>query len=97
MLRILLLVLLLLVFLGGASLSYFNADPVHFNYLAGTAEVRLILLLISAFALAVVLTLLLCSAKFLAMTAELRGLRRRLRNTETELKNLRNLPPDSGI
>ncbi|MDB5986165.1 MAG: LapA family protein [Nevskia sp.] len=97
MLRILLLVLLSIVFLAGASLSYFNAHPVHFNYLVGSSEISLIVLLISAFALAVVLTLLLCSAKFVGLRAEIRGLRRQLRNTETELKNLRNLPPDSGV
>ncbi len=97
MLRILLLILLLLVFLAGASLSYFNAAPVHFNYLVGSADVRLIVLLVGAVALAVVLTLLLCLLKFFALRGEIRGLRRQLRNAETELKNLRNLPPDPVV
>ena len=97
MLRIVLLVFLAIVFFIGACLSYFNAAPVHFNYLVGSTEVRLIVLLVAVLALAAIITLLLCSAKFIGLSSEIRGLRRQLRNAETELKNLRNLPPDSGI
>jgi len=97
MLRIFQMIALALVFFGGACLSYFNADRVHFNYLFGETDLRLIVLLVGAFVLAVLLTLLLCAAKYLGLSAEIRRLRRKLRDAETELKNLRNLPPDVGV
>lgn len=96
MLRTFIWVLLALVFFAGACLGFFNADRVHFNYLVGSGEVRLIVLLILVFLFGAALSLLVCAAKFIGFSTELRGLRRRLRNAETELKNLRNLPPDAG-
>jgi uncharacterized membrane protein YciS (DUF1049 family) len=95
--RLLLSVLLLVVFVAGAALAYYNSAPVHFDYLFGALDVRLIVLLSATFALAVALTLALCAARLLGLTGEIRRLRRRLGNTETELKNLRNLPPEVGV
>lgn len=92
MLRLIVVLLLVLVFVTGAALGYFNAQMVDFNYLFGTTHVRLVVLVVVTFLVAAVLTLALCSLRLLALAGELRRLRRRLRDAETELKNLRNLP-----
>ena len=92
MLRILLIILILgFVFLG-ASVGYFNSEAVQFNYLAGTVELPLIALLVGVFLTAVILTLLICYARMLVLKAENRGLRKRLKAAENELKTLRELP-----
>lgn len=92
MLKTLGILLLLVVFCLGASIGYFNATPVTFNYLVGSVQLRLVVLLLAVFAVAVVLTVVLCSVRILNQHSEIRRLRRQLRETETELKNLRNLP-----
>jgi uncharacterized membrane protein YciS (DUF1049 family) len=92
MIRILVVLLLVLVFALGATLGFFNAQTVHFDYLFGAAEVHLVVLLVGAFIIAALLTLALCAIRLLGYTAEIRRLRRQLRDAETELKNLRNLP-----
>ncbi|HWY24371.1 MAG TPA: LapA family protein [Nevskia sp.] len=92
MLRVLAIVLLLVVFIAGAALSYFNYSYVSFNYLFGSTEVRLVVLIVLTFVVASVLTLLLCAVRLFSLSGETRRLRRQLRDAETELKNLRNLP-----
>jgi uncharacterized membrane protein YciS (DUF1049 family) len=90
--RILVYVILLVVFVAGAALGYFNAMPVNFNYLFGTMEVRLVVLVVFTFVLAALVTLLLCAGRMIGLSGDVRRLRRLLRDAETELKNLRNLP-----
>lgn len=92
MLRILAIVLLLAVFIAGASLSYHNYGYVTFDYLFDSVQVRLVVLIVLTFIAAAVLTLLLCSVRLFTLSGEARRLRRQLRDAETELKNLRNLP-----
>lgn len=92
MIRVLLTVLLAAVFIGGAALGYFNREPVRFHYLFGSADVRLAVLLAGALVGAVALTLAFCVLRMLRLHRELRRLRRQLLDSETELKNLRNLP-----
>lgn len=92
MTRILLALLLLVVLTLGAALSYFNWDPVPFNYLAGETQVPLVALLIGMFAGGVLAALLLCAGRILALRAEILRLRRQLNGANSELKNLRNLP-----
>ncbi len=92
MLRLLAVVLLLAVFVAGAALSYFNYDYVSFNYLFGATQIRLVVLIVLTFVLTALLTLLLCSIRLFSLSGEARRLRRQLRDAETELKNLRNLP-----
>ena len=95
MLRILLLILILgFVFLG-ASVGYFNATEVEFNYLAGTIKLPLIALLVGVFLVSAIFTLLICYARMLVLKAENRSLRKRLKKTESELKTLRDLPLNS--
>lgn len=90
--RLLLLAVLLIVLVLGASIGYFNAQTVSFDYLFGAWELPLIALLIAAFALGVVLTLLVVGARVLSLRLELRRARGRIRDHEVELRNLRNLP-----
>ncbi len=92
MLRIVVVMVLAAVFIAGAALGYFNATPVSFNYLFGAVEVRLVVLILLTFVLAALLTLLLCAGRIWTLSGEARRLRRQLRDAETELKNLRNLP-----
>jgi len=92
MLRLIVIFLLLVVFSVGASIGYFNAETVRFHYLVGSVDIRLAVLVVAAFALGVVLTVVFTALRLLALNREIRRLRRQLRDTETELKNLRNLP-----
>jgi putative membrane protein len=92
MLRLLLWLMLLAALIVGAGLSYFNSGYVRFDYLVDSVEVRLVVLVVFTFVFAALLTLLLCSVRILGLSGEARRLRRQLRDAETELKNLRNLP-----
>lgn len=88
--------LLVIIFCLAAALSYSNSAPVSFDYLVGTVQMRLVLLLLLAFILGVIVTLLLSGWRLLAQRREVARLRKKLRGTETELKNLRNLPLKSA-
>lgn len=90
--RLLLMVLLVVVLVFGASVGYFNAQPVRFNYLFGELELPLIAILIGDFAFGVGVTLLVLLSRLLSLRLEAGRLRRRLRDTESELRALRNLP-----
>jgi lipopolysaccharide assembly protein A len=92
MLRLFVVLLLLLVFTVGASLGYFNAERVTFHYLVGSVEVRIAVLVVVTFVVGVLITLLLCAVRIIGLHNEIRRLRKQLRDAETELKNLRNLP-----
>ena|SRR5688572_28313028 len=92
MLRFLIITLLVLFLVIGASFGYFNAKPVEFNYLAGTIELPLIALIIGEFVIAVLLTLLICFGRMLSLKNEIRRLRKQVQASEAELKNLRDLP-----
>lgn len=92
MLRLITVVTLVVVFALGATLGFTNGDTVSFHYLFGSVDVRLAVLVLVAFAVGVVLTLLVSGLRMLGLLNENRRLRRQLRDAETELKNLRNLP-----
>ncbi len=92
MARVLLSILLIVMLVLGASIGYFNAQMVSFNYLLGEFQLPLIAILIGDFLFGMVLTLLLVSSRLLRSRAELGRLRRQLRDAESELRNLRALP-----
>lgn len=92
MTRIVVLVVLLVILVFGASVGYFNAQPVVFNYLFGAAEFPLIAVLIAAFSIGIVLTIAAVSGRLFTMRMELGRLRKQLREAEGELRTLRNLP-----
>lgn len=91
MLRALVIIGLVLVLVLGASIGYFNAQPVKFNYLAGELELPLIALVIAEFVLVVLLTLLISFGRMMGLKSEIRRLRKQLGNIEAELKTLRDL------
>lgn len=90
--RILLVLTLLVVLCLGAALSYYNWSSVPFNFLAGEAQVPLIALLLGVFTLGVITALLLCAGRILGLRADIHRLRRQLADSQSELRNLRNLP-----
>lgn len=92
MLRTLVIAALILFLVLGASIGYFNAQPVKFDYLAGEVEMPLIALVVGEFVLAVLLTLLICLGRMLGLKGEIRRLRKQAQSAEAELKTLRELP-----
>ena len=92
MLRFLVIAALVLFLVLGASIGYFNAQEVEFDYLAGTVKLPLIAMVIGEFVIAVLLTLLICFGRMLSLKAEIRRLRKQVQASEAELKNLRDLP-----
>ena len=91
MYKTLIIVILVIVLCIGATVGYFNAQQVEFYYLFGSAHLPLIALVIGVFGIAVVLTLLLVTARIFGLKREIRRLNRQLRDAETELRNLRTL------
>lgn len=92
MVRVLVIAALVVVLVLGASIGYFNAQPIRFDYLAGQVEMPLIALVIGEFVIAVLLTLLICFGRMLQLRAEIRRLRKQLLAAENELKTLRDIP-----
>jgi uncharacterized membrane protein YciS (DUF1049 family) len=92
MLRLITVIVLVIVFALGATLGFSNGDNVTFHYLFGSVELRIAVLVLIAFAVGALLALLLGGLRMLGLHREIRRLRRQLRDAETELKNLRNLP-----
>lgn len=92
MMRALLLVGLILLAGAGALLGYYNAQPVMFDYLAGSVTWPLSALLLAAFALGALVAVGVALLRVLALRLALRRSARQLRAVETELRNLRNLP-----
>lgn len=90
--RILIFAVLGLILLLGASIGYFNAQVVEFNYLAGQVELPLMALLVANFFIAVFITLLICIGKILCLKNEIRRLNKQIKASDEELKSLRDLP-----
>ena len=89
--RAIVLAIIAIIFVAGAAIGFFNVDRVHFNYLIGTADLPLIYLLLLELALVMIIALVAFAGRVWALKLEMRGLRKRLAATETELKNLRSL------
>ncbi|HEY0916533.1 MAG TPA: LapA family protein [Solimonas sp.] len=83
------------VFVLGTTIGFFNSQKVEFNYLFGMVELPLIALLVAEFVLVALLTLGAGFLRVLSLKAEIRRLRKQIRDSETELRNLRALsaPP----
>ncbi|WP_020650434.1 LapA family protein [Solimonas variicoloris] len=90
--RLAVLIVLLVILVLGASIGYFNAQPVQFNYLFGATEFPLIAVLIAAFSAGILLAIAAVSSRLFSMRLELGRLRKQLREAEGELRTLRNLP-----
>lgn len=90
--RLLLILVLVTMVVLGASIGYFNSQTIRFNYLAGETHLPLVALIVCEMLIVVIITLLVCAGRMLALRGEIRRLRRQLQGAEAELKNLRNLP-----
>jgi uncharacterized membrane protein YciS (DUF1049 family) len=91
MLRVLVLAVVFLLFACGAAIGYFNIETVRFNYLVDTVELPLIYLLLIELAFITLVGLAVFAGRVWSLKLEIRGLRKRLAATETEVKNLRSL------
>lgn len=92
MLRILTLILVAVFFILGLIIGFYNAQPVRFSYIVGEFELPLIVLILGEFAVAVLLTLVVVMSRILGLKGEIRRLKRQVKDQETELRNLRNIP-----
>ncbi len=92
MIRVIIIGSILLVLALGVAIGFFNAQPISFNYLAGTLQVPLIALVMGEFFLVAAFTALLCWARIFGLKGEIRRIRRQLKDAQAELQSLRNLP-----
>jgi len=92
MIRVLIIGAVFLVLALGVAIGLFNAQPVSFNYIAGTLQIPLIVLVMAEFFLVATVTALLCWARIFGLKGEIRRLRRQLKDAQAELQSLRNLP-----
>jgi lipopolysaccharide assembly protein A len=92
MIRVLIITILMLVLALGIAIGFFNAQPVTFNYLAGSLQLPLIALVMGEFFLVALLTALLCWARIFGLKGEIRRIRKQLKDAQAELQSLRNLP-----
>ena len=90
--RLLVALLLIASFCLGAAISYYNWSAVTFHYLAGQVELPLIALLLGAFLLGIVVMWLLNLARLFMLSRDSRRQQRQIRELESELKSLRDLP-----
>jgi uncharacterized integral membrane protein len=90
--RLVVIVLLVLGFVLGAAVSYYNGTAVTFHYLAGQVELPLIALLLGAFLAGVVVMWLLNLARLFVLSRDIRRHQRQIRDLEAELRSLRALP-----
>lgn len=96
MTRLATLIVLLVILVVGASIGYFNAQPVEFDYLLGTVQFPLIAVMIGAFSIGILLAVAVVSGRIVGMRMELGRVRKQLREAEGELRTLRNLPVGTG-
>ncbi|MGH8481650.1 MAG: lipopolysaccharide assembly protein LapA domain-containing protein [Nevskiaceae bacterium] len=94
--RLLIFLLLFAAFCLGAAISFYNWSAVTFHYLAGSAELPLIALLLGAFLLGAAVMWLLDLARLFVLSRESRRQQRQILQLEAELKSLRNLPLAPG-
>lgn len=92
MIRALIIGAVFLVLALGIAIGLFNAQPVSFNYIAGSLQIPLIVLVMAEFFLVAAVTALLCWARIFGLKGEIRRIRRQLKDAQAELQSLRNLP-----
>jgi len=90
--RLVVILLLLLGFVLGAAVSYYNGALVTFHYLAGQVELPLIALLLGAFFAGIVVMWLISLARVFGLSRDSRRQQRQIHELEAELQSLRELP-----
>lgn len=94
--RLLMTVVLLAVFCAGLTISYYNSEPVRFDYLTGSKDIPLIALLVAGFILGMLVAGGLNLAANWSLKREARRLQRQLSAAELELRDLRQLPLEAS-
>lgn len=94
--RIFLLVLCLVAIAAGAAFSYYNPAPVTVDWLAGTSEIPLGVLLLAAMLAGFLLAMLLLGPTWWILRLRLRRLQKSLLRQSGELDSLRALKPSAG-
>lgn len=92
MMKIIGYIILVIIVLLGLTFACLNADPVTINYYVGQNQLPLSLLLIISFTTGGVLGLLSSTLLIIKMKAEIVRTEHRLKTSEKELANLRNIP-----
>lgn len=92
MTRLIVLVLVILAFALGLAFSFHNPQQVTLNYLLGSVDIALGVLLIATLAVSVTVMLMLGALLSLPRRATIARLKRRIDKAESELANLRQLP-----
>ena len=85
----------LIVVLGlvlGVAFGFFNYDLVSIDLLWSTTEAPLVILLVIAFVLGLVIAALVCTARIARLRGQLSSSRRRLKDAQAEISNLRSMP-----
>lgn len=78
--------------IAGAVLCWVNVQDVSVNYLFGQLEVPLIIVLITMLLIGFLLAYIAMLPRAVSRRAELQKLKRKLHESDQEVRNLRNLP-----
>lgn len=90
--RVLLYVIFLLIILLGISFAYLNANSVTFNYYLGEQTLPLSLLLICSFGAGLISGFVVVFISWMRLKVGNIRLKKRLKNAEQEIENLRAIP-----
>lgn len=85
----------LIVIIGlvvGVAFGFFNYDLVSVDLLWTTTEAPLAVLLAVAFVLGLLVAVLVCAGKIMRLRGKLASSRRRLKDAQAEISNLRSMP-----
>lgn len=85
------LIIFIALFLG-AVFGYLNYASTSVNLLWGSVDAPLVVLIAIAFALGLVIALIVCGIKIAKLKATLSSNRRKLKDAEAEISNLRSMP-----
>lgn len=90
--RLILYIFLLILLILGVTFAYLNATPVMFNYYVGQISVPLSLLLVLTLGVGIFLGLVSLLVPILKLKTKNSTLKRKLKNAQKEVENLRNIP-----
>ncbi|GAB3682683.1 lipopolysaccharide assembly protein LapA domain-containing protein [Salinisphaera aquimarina] len=85
----------LIVILGlvvGIAFGFFNFEPVNIDLLFTNTQAPLVVLLVIVFVLGLLIAGLACMARIARLRGRLSSARRRLKDAEAEISNLRSMP-----
>lgn len=92
MLRLIRNLIVVVALVLGVAFGFFNYDLVSIDLLWTTTEAPLVVLLAVAFVLGLLIAALVCVAKIARLRGQLSSARRRLKDAQAEISNLRSMP-----